>query len=61
MNKILSRRLLRDLRENCGRYLALFLLIVMGIFIVVSIVDSAEVVIQGTEKGWHTDRADILT
>ncbi|MBQ1519101.1 MAG: ABC transporter permease [Ruminococcus sp.] len=50
MNKILSRRLLRDLRENCGRYLVLFLLIVMGIFIVVSIVDSAEVVIQGTEN-----------
>lgn len=50
MNRILSKRLLRDLRANLGRYLALFLLIVMGIYIVVSIVGSAEVVIQGTEN-----------
>lgn len=50
MNRVLSKRLLRDLRSNFGRYLALLLLIVMGIYLVVSIVGSAEVVIQGTEN-----------
>ena len=50
MDRILSKRLLRDLRANFGRYLALFLLIVMGIFLVVSIVGSAEMIIQGTEN-----------
>lgn len=50
MNKILSKRLLRDLRTNIGRYAALLLLIVMGIFLVVSIVGSAEMIIQGTEN-----------
>ena len=46
MNKILSKRLLRDLRTNFGRYAALLLLIVMGIYLVVSIVGSAEMIIQ---------------
>ena len=50
MNKILSKRLLRDLRTNFGRYAALLLLIVMGIYLVVSIVGSAEMIIQGTES-----------
>ena len=50
MNKILSKRLLRDLRTNFGRYAALLLLIVMGIYLVVSIVGSAEMIIRGTEN-----------
>ena len=50
MDKILRKRLLRVLRENFGRYLALLLLIVMGIYLVVSIVGSAEMIMQGTEK-----------
>ncbi len=50
MNKILSKRLLRDLRTNFGRYAALLLLIVMGIYLVVSIFGSAEMIIQGTEN-----------
>lgn len=50
MNKILRKRLLRDLRANFGRYLALLLLIIMGIYLVVSIVGSSEMIIHGTEK-----------
>ena len=50
MDKILSKRLLRDLRANFGRYFALLLLIVMGIYLVVSIVGSAEMIMQGTEN-----------
>ena len=52
MNRVLRKRLLRDLKSNCGRYLALVLLIVMGVFLVVSMVGSADAIIQGTdEKG----------
>ncbi len=50
MNKVLRKRLLRDLRSNFGRYLALFLLFVMGLYLVVSIVGSSEMIIQGTEN-----------
>lgn len=49
MDKILRKRLLRDLRANFGRYLALFLLITMGIYLVVSIVGASEMIIQGTD------------
>ncbi len=49
MNKVLRKRLPRDLRAGFGRYLALVLLIVMGIYLVVGIVGSAEVVLRGTE------------
>ena len=52
MNRVLRKRLLRELKSNCGRYLALVLLIVMGVFLVVSMVGSADAIIQGTdEKG----------
>lgn len=50
MNKVLRKRLLRDLRTNFGRYLALFLLFVMGIYLVIAIVGSSEMIIQGTEN-----------
>ena len=50
MDKILNKRLLRDLLKNFGRYLAMMLLIMLGIYVVVSIVGSAEMVIRGTEN-----------
>ena len=50
MNRVLRKRLLRDLKSNLGRYLALVLLIVMGVFLVVSMVGSADAIIQGTEE-----------
>lgn len=49
MNKVLRKRLPRELKSNFGRYLALILLIVMGIFIVVSMVGSADSIIRGTD------------
>lgn len=51
MQKILSRRVFRDLKSNCFRYLALFLLIVLGMYMIISIVGAAETVIRGVEKG----------
>ncbi len=50
MNQVLRKRLLRDLKHNFGRYLALILLIALGIYMIVGIVGMAEVVLQGTEN-----------
>ena len=50
MNRVLNKRLLRDLKSNLGRYLALMFMIFLGIYIVVGIVGSAEIIIVGTEK-----------
>ena len=49
MDRTLNKRILRDLRKNIGRYLAMMLMITLGIYLVVSIVGSAEMVIMGTE------------
>lgn len=45
MQKILRKHILRDLKENLARYLALALLIVLGMYIVVSLVAAADTVI----------------
>ena len=50
MNKVLNKRILRDLKSNFLRYFALFLLIVMGMYIIVAMIASAETIIQGTEE-----------
>ena len=49
MNKVLRKRLGRELRSNSGRYLALVMLIIMGVFLVVSMVGSADSIIDGTD------------
>ncbi|SFC88559.1 FtsX-like permease family protein [Ruminococcus albus] len=63
MNRVLKKRLPRDLRAGIGRYTALILVIAMGIFLVLSIVGSAETVLHGavekraefnTEDGFFT-------
>lgn len=50
MQRVLRKRVLRDLKANFLRYLALGLMVVMGMFIVVSIVGSAETLTNGTKK-----------
>lgn len=50
MNKVLRKRLLRDLKTNFLRYLALMLLIVMGMYLIVSLVAAAETIITGTAE-----------
>ncbi len=45
MNRVLNKRILRDLKANFMRCLALFLLIVMGMYIIVSVVGAAETII----------------
>lgn len=50
MQKILRKRILRDLKNNCFRYLALGLLVVLGMYLVVSMVGAADTVIRGVDS-----------
>lgn len=49
MQRVLRKRVIRDLKKNFFRYLALGLMIAMGIFLVVTIVGSGETLTRGTE------------
>ena len=49
MQRVLRKRVIRDLKQNFLRYMALGLMIAMGIFLVVTIVGSAENLTKGTE------------
>lgn len=49
MQKILGKRVLRDLKSNCFRYLALGLMIVLGMYLVVSLVGAADTVITDVD------------
>ena len=46
MQKVLNKRILRDLKDNFLRYFALFLLIAMGMYMVISVVGAAQSVID---------------
>ncbi len=50
MNKVLNKRIFRDLKANFARYLALLLMIVAGMFIVIAVVGAAETIITGTNE-----------
>ena len=48
--KSLNKRILRELKSHFGRYLALFFMIVLGMYLVVSVAGMAETTIAGTDK-----------
>lgn len=50
MQKILRKRVLRDLKENLFRYLALGFLIILGMYIVISLVGAADTIITGVDE-----------
>ena len=50
MQRILSKRGLRDIRGNLLRYLALFFLVALVMYMVVAIVGAAETIMQGTKE-----------
>ena len=50
MNKVLNKRILRDLKANFARYLALLLMIIAGMFIIIAGVGAAETIITGTNE-----------
>ena len=50
MNKVLNKRIFRDLKANYARYLALLLMIIAGMFIIIAVVGAAETIITGTNR-----------
>ncbi|MCR4650941.1 MAG: ABC transporter permease [Lachnospiraceae bacterium] len=58
MNKILSKRFPREIRANLFRYLALFTMIALCMYIVIALVDAAEVVIRGTEQNQESSNLE---
>ncbi|MCH5349050.1 MAG: ABC transporter permease [Oscillospiraceae bacterium] len=58
MQKIFFKRAVRDLKANFMRYLALGLLIIMGMYLVVSMTAAAELIITGTEKSSREHNAE---
>ena len=58
MQKILRKRVWRNLRENRFRYLALGLLIVLGMYLIVSLVGAAETVISGVDVKAEENRLE---
>ena len=58
MQKVLRKRVLRNLRKHLGRYLALCLLVVLGVYIVVSLLGAAQNVIDGTTEFAEKNRIE---
>ena len=54
MQRILTRRILRDLRSHFLRYLALFILIVFGMYLIISIVGAAYTIV--TNVGSYAEK-----
>ena len=50
MKKILRKRLPRQIRENLFRYASLFVMIALCMYIVIALVDAAEMIIRGTSE-----------
>ena len=48
--RVLNNRIWREFRTHFGRYLALFLMIVLGMYLVVSVAGMAETTIQGSKE-----------
>lgn len=58
MNKVLRKRLLRELKSNFARYVALVLLIVFGMYVIVSVVSSADTVIRRTDEHGEMNKVE---
>ena len=48
MQKVLGKRVFRDLRENLFRYLALGFLVIIGMYIIVSLIGAGVTIIDGS-------------
>lgn len=58
MEKILRKRMFRDLKENFSRYLALGVLIFLGMYIVISLVGAADTIVKGTAESAEEQRVE---
>lgn len=53
MGKILGKRLLRELKKSFPRYLALSLIIILGMYLVISVVGASETLTSRTEDNYQ--------
>ena len=58
MNKVLRKRLLRELKSNFARYAALVLLIVFGMYVIVAVVSSADTIIVRSDEHGEMNRVE---
>ena len=58
MDKILRKRIIRDLKDHFLRYAALCLLIILGCYMLVSLLAAAENIIQGTKEHQLSNRME---
>lgn len=58
MQKILRKRIIRDLRVNIFRYLALGFLVILGMYMVISLVGAADTIITGTADAARENRVE---
>lgn len=58
MQKILRKRVLRDLKANAFRYAALGLLIILCMYLIVSMVGAAETIIAGVENKGNVSKVE---
>ena len=50
MQKVLRKRILRDLKENAVRYLALGAMIILCMYVIISLIGTADTIITGSEE-----------
>lgn len=55
---ILNKRIFRELRKNFFRYLALFLIVVISMYMVISMAGSAEMVMKGVQENQESSKVE---
>ena len=58
MQKILRKRIFRDLKENIFRYLALGFLVILGMYMIISLVGAADTIVIGTADAARENRVE---
>ena len=58
MQKVLRKRILRDLKENCFRYLALGALIVLCMYLIISLIGTADTIIIGSDNAAEKNKLE---
>ncbi|MBQ8877628.1 MAG: hypothetical protein IJ029_02785, partial [Lachnospiraceae bacterium] len=58
MQKVLRKRILRDLKENWFRYLALGALIVLCMYLIISLIGTADTIIIGSDNAAEKNKLE---
>lgn len=58
MQKLLRKKAFRDLKENGFRYLAMGILVMLGVYIVIGLVAAADTVIKGTKEAAEANHVE---